>query len=105
MRSDTFCARPVDTIEFRASMVIGGGSLSFELLRVLTNRLPVMLCPRWLATRTQPIAIADVVAFLAAQDLPPGALSSPLRDRRPGRGDLPRHDPEQRLPQQAYGGG
>jgi uncharacterized protein YbjT (DUF2867 family) len=67
-------ASGVDTIEFRASMVIGGGSLSFELLRVLTNRLPVMLCPRWLATRTQPIAIADVVAFLlAAQDLPPGA--------------------------------
>ena len=67
-------ASVVDTIEFRASMVIGGGSLSFELLRVLTNRLPVMLCPRWLATRTQPIAIADVVAFLlAAQDLPPGA--------------------------------
>ena len=39
-------ASGVDTIEFRASMVIGGGSLSFELLRVLTNRLPVMLCPR-----------------------------------------------------------
>jgi uncharacterized protein YbjT (DUF2867 family) len=67
-------ASGVDTIEFRASMVIGGGSLSFELLRVLTNRLPVMLCPRWLATPTQPIAIDDVVAFLlAAQALPPGA--------------------------------
>ena len=67
-------ASGVDTIEFRASMVIGGGSLSFELLRALTNRLPVMLCPRWLATPTQPIAIDDVVAFLlAAQALPPGA--------------------------------
>jgi len=45
-------ASGVDTIEFRASMVIGGGSLSFELLRALTNRLPVMLCPRWLTRRS-----------------------------------------------------
>ena len=67
-------ASGVDTIEFRASMVIGGGSLSFELLRARTNRLPVMLCPRWLSTPTQPIAIDDAVAFLlAAQTLPPGA--------------------------------
>src|ERR1051326_8083574 len=38
----------VETVEFRASMVIGAGSLSFELVKVLTDRLPVMLCPRWL---------------------------------------------------------
>ena len=40
----------VETIEFRASMVIGPGSLSFELMKSLTDRLPVMLCPRWLTT-------------------------------------------------------
>jgi uncharacterized protein YbjT (DUF2867 family) len=54
-------------------MVIGAGSLSYELLKSLTDRLPVMICPRWLATPTQPIAIEDVVTYLlAARDLPPG---------------------------------
>lgn len=63
----------VETIEFRASVVIGAGSISFELIRSLTDRLPVMLCPRWLATSTQPIAVDDVLAYLmAALDLPPG---------------------------------
>jgi uncharacterized protein YbjT (DUF2867 family) len=63
----------VETIEFRASVVIGNGSLSFDLIRSLTNRLPVMICPRWLATPTQPIAIKDVLAYLlTALDLPPG---------------------------------
>jgi uncharacterized protein YbjT (DUF2867 family) len=63
----------VETIEFRASMVIGAGSLSFDLMKSLTDRLPVMLCPRWLMTPTQPIAVDDVLAYLlAAKDLPPG---------------------------------
>jgi uncharacterized protein YbjT (DUF2867 family) len=63
----------VETIEFRASMVIGAGSLSFDLMKSLTDRLPVMLCPRWLATPTQPIAVDDVVSYLlVAKDLPPG---------------------------------
>lgn len=63
----------VETIEFRASLVIGAGSLSFDLVKSLTNRLPVMLCPRWLTTPTQPIAVDDVLAYLlAAKDLPPG---------------------------------
>jgi uncharacterized protein YbjT (DUF2867 family) len=62
----------VETIEFRASLVIGTGSLSFDLVRSLTDRLPVMLCPRWLTTPTQPIAVDDVLAYLlAAKDLPP----------------------------------
>jgi uncharacterized protein YbjT (DUF2867 family) len=61
----------VECIEFRASVVIGAGSLSFDLLRSLTDRLPVMICPRWLATPTQPIAVDDVLAYLiAAMDLP-----------------------------------
>lgn len=63
----------VETIEFRASVVLGNGSLSFDLIRSLTNRLPVMICPRWLATPTQPIAVNDMLAYLlAALDLPPG---------------------------------
>ena len=63
----------IEVIEFRASVVIGRGSLSFDLIQSLTNRLPVMICPRWLATPTQPIAVQDVVAYLlGALDLPPG---------------------------------
>ena len=62
----------IETIEFRASVVIGAGSLSFDLVCSLTNRLPVMICPRWLSTPTQPIAVDDVLAYLlAAKDLPP----------------------------------
>src|SRR3954451_17371041 len=63
----------IGTIEFRASLVIGTGSLSFDLVKTLTARLPVMLCPRWLTTPTQPIAVDDVLAYLlAAKDLPSG---------------------------------
>lgn len=63
----------VETIEFRASVIIGAGSLSYELMKDLTERLPVMLCPRWLTTPTQPIAVDDVLSYLvAALDLPPG---------------------------------
>jgi len=61
----------VPVIEFRASIVIGAGSLSFEMIRALVERLPVMVCPRWVDTLTQPIAIDDVVEYLAsALDLP-----------------------------------
>ncbi|MBM4421742.1 MAG: SDR family oxidoreductase, partial [Chloroflexi bacterium] len=56
----------VPVIEFRGSVIIGSGSLSFELLRALTERLPIMICPRWVATPAQPIAIEDVVAYLVA---------------------------------------
>lgn len=64
----------IETIEFRAGMVIGAGSLSYQLMKSLTDRLPVMICPRWLTTPTQPIAIDDVLAYLlAAKDLPVGA--------------------------------
>jgi uncharacterized protein YbjT (DUF2867 family) len=63
----------IETIEFRASLVIGTGSLSFDLVRSLTDRLPVMLCPKWLVTPTQPIAVDDVLAYLlAAKELPAG---------------------------------
>jgi uncharacterized protein YbjT (DUF2867 family) len=61
----------VPIIEFQASVVIGAGSLSFQIVQALVERLPVMICPRWVATLTQPIAIDDVLAYLvAALDLP-----------------------------------
>jgi uncharacterized protein YbjT (DUF2867 family) len=56
----------VPVVEFRASVVIGSGSLSFELIRALVERLPVMICPRWVSTLAQPIGIDDVLAYLAA---------------------------------------
>lgn len=60
-------------IEFRASIVIGSGSLSFELIRALVERLPIMVCPRWVSTPAQPIAVEDVLSYLrAALDLPSG---------------------------------
>ena len=63
----------VPVAEFRASIVIGAGSLSFEMIRALVERLPAMICPSWVRTRTQPIAIDDVLAYLrAALDLPDG---------------------------------
>ena len=63
-----------EVIELRASIIIGSGSLSFELIRALVERLPVMLCPKWVATPAQPIAVEDVLDYLlAALDLPPHA--------------------------------
>jgi len=63
----------VQALEFRASVIIGSGSLSFEMVRALVERLPVMITPRWVRVLTQPIAITDVIAYLvAALDLPPG---------------------------------
>jgi uncharacterized protein YbjT (DUF2867 family) len=56
----------VPTIEFRASIIIGSGSLSFEMIRALVERLPVMITPRWVAVRAQPIAIHDVLQYLLA---------------------------------------
>lgn len=53
-------------IEFRASIIIGSGSLSFELIRSLVQKLPVMICPRWVGTLTQPIAIEDILAYLVS---------------------------------------
>lgn len=52
--------------EFRAGIIVGNGSISFEMIRYLTERLPLMICPRWVITRTQPIAIDDVLAYLVA---------------------------------------
>lgn len=56
----------VPTVELRASIIIGAGSLSFEMVRSLVERLPVMVTPRWVRTPAQPIAIGDVIAYLVA---------------------------------------
>ena len=70
-------AGAVETIELRASMIVGFGSLSWLIVRDLAARLPVMILPRWLKSRTQPVAIDDVViALVRALDLPPGPSSS-----------------------------
>jgi uncharacterized protein YbjT (DUF2867 family) len=70
-------------VHARAAMVIGAGGASFEMLRALVRRLPAMICPRWIDTRTQPIALGDVVAALAA-----------LRDRPDVVGDVELGGPE-----------
>lgn len=56
----------IPTLEFRASIILGSGSLSFELVRALVERLPVLIVPRWASQRTQPIAIEDMIEYLAA---------------------------------------
>ncbi|MCX7969291.1 MAG: NAD(P)H-binding protein [Armatimonadetes bacterium] len=56
----------VPVLEFRSAVIIGAGSLSFETVRYLTERLPVMVCPRWVKTKLQPIAISDVIAYLTS---------------------------------------
>lgn len=62
----------VGTIEFRASIILGSGSLSYELIKALVERLPVMITPRWVRTPAQPIAIRDVIDYLVqALDVDP----------------------------------
>ncbi len=56
----------VPVLELRSAVIIGSGSFSFEIMRYLTERLPVMICPRWVRTRLQPIAISDVISYLTA---------------------------------------
>lgn len=64
-------AGPVSVVELRASMVVGHGSASWQIVRDLAVRLPVMVLPKWLASRTRPVALQDVIAALvAAAELP-----------------------------------
>ncbi len=64
----------VPVLEFRASIVIGSGSLSFEMIRSLVERLPIMITPRWVKVPAQPIAIDDLLAYLlSALQLPDSA--------------------------------
>lgn len=54
----------VPTLEFRSSIVIGSGSLSFEMIRSLVERLPIMITPRWVRIKTQPISVEDLLTYL-----------------------------------------
>lgn len=56
----------VPTTELRAAIIVGAGSASFEMIRYLTERVPLMICPKWVYTRVQPIAVHDVLAYLIA---------------------------------------
>ena len=68
---DLLLASGVPTAVLQAAVILGSGSASFEMLRHLTHRLPVMVAPKWLDNRIQPIAIRDVLHYLAAAaDLP-----------------------------------
>lgn len=66
----------VPVLEFRASIVIGSGSLSFEMIRSLVERLPIMITPKWVMRNAQPIAIEDLIGYLTA------AMHLPLSDYR-----------------------
>jgi uncharacterized protein YbjT (DUF2867 family) len=55
-----------DTVELRAAVVLGRGGASFEIMRQLVDRLPAMVCPKWVTTRCQPIALPDMVRYLVA---------------------------------------
>ncbi|MGZ4723150.1 MAG: SDR family oxidoreductase [Ilumatobacteraceae bacterium] len=57
-------AAGVPTVEFRAAVIVGSGSVSFEMLRALTERLSIMITPRWVETRCQPISVRDVLDYL-----------------------------------------
>lgn len=59
-------ASGVPTLEFRASIILGSASVSFEIVRTLVERLPVMVTPRWTRTLAQPIAVEDVISYLVA---------------------------------------
>lgn len=56
----------VPVTELQAGVIVGSGSYSFEIIRYLTERLPVMICPRWVYTKTQPIGVRDVLDYLVA---------------------------------------
>jgi uncharacterized protein DUF2867 len=103
----------VPTVELRAAVITGSGAASFEMLRYLTERLPVMVTPKWVRTKVQPIAVRDVLRYLVGAAAAPdnvvgngGAYSSSLgahphperRRRHPlGLGLPPRH-PERTPP-------
>lgn len=63
---DALASAGVPVIEFRAAVIIGSGSVSFEMLRYLTQVLPAMTTPKWVRTKCQPIAIRNVLAYLVA---------------------------------------
>jgi len=76
----------------RAAIIIGAGGASFEMLRYLVERLPAMVCPKWIETKIQPIALRDVVAYLVGCLLNPETAGRSFEHRRSGHSYLPRDD-------------
>ena len=75
---EVLAAGPIEVVELRAAVVIGAGSASFEMLRYLTEVLPVMVTPKWVDTCCQPISIRDVLRYLVAVIEAPGPLAGVL---------------------------
>ncbi len=73
--ADVLLGSGVPTAVLRAGVVIGSGSASFEMLRYLTERLPVMVTPRWLRHRVQPVAVRDVLRYLVGVATLPAEVS------------------------------
>ena len=67
-------ASGVPVVELRASVILGAGSIAYEMLRSLTERLPVMVCPRWITTRLQPLAESDLLEYLAGSLVAPAGV-------------------------------
>jgi len=63
--ADILAGGPVPLTTLRAAMIVGPGSVAFETILALVERLPVMVCPRWVSVETQPVALADVLTALA----------------------------------------
>jgi uncharacterized protein YbjT (DUF2867 family) len=96
---DVLRSSGVPVIEFRASIVIGSGSLSFELIRAIVEHLPVLVTPRWVSIKAQPIAIDDLLAYLvqaATLDLAPGSIFEIGGADQSSYGDLMREYARQR---------
>lgn len=72
---DILLASDVPTVALQAAVIIGSGSASFEMLRYLTERLPVMITPKWVDTRIQPIAVRDVLHYLVGSAALPADVS------------------------------
>ena len=75
---ELFMESGVPTVELRAAAIIGAGSASFEMLRYLTERLPLMVTPRWLRTCVQPIAVRDVLYYLVNAAQLPADVNRPF---------------------------
>lgn len=71
---DALRSAGVPVTEFRAAVIVGSGSLSFEMIRYLTERVPVMITPRWVYTRTQPISVRNVLDYLISALETPASL-------------------------------
>jgi uncharacterized protein YbjT (DUF2867 family) len=72
---EIFLRGPVPATVLRAAVIIGSGSASFEMLRYLTERLPVMVTPSWVGTRIQPIGVRDVLRYLVGSARMPGTVN------------------------------